>query len=173
MSPGPTGFLAGGVEVGSGASASSVGEVWMPAYHPAERSTIRWYVAIRIKAIGNGDSHYGLLGCRDNVSGYPMWLGSFGANANFTLVDYAGSSNRGSLDTGVAVDTAYHVLEMWSTGAGVLGCRCDGITARTKTMSTGGVSAGTCFCLYAGSDPANGNVRVLVTDCLVLTPVDT
>lgn len=119
---------AGGVqEVVTGGTAASRGQNKTLSPFVRAGGTVSWYCAFRSKlTTGVTAQTKALCGLVNAAANATIAAGFFGAlNASNFVAQYDGNEAGSSIDLGVAVDTAYHVFELWCLGDSKLHCAID------------------------------------------------
>lgn len=113
---------AGVEQLNSGATASSTAAIFTNAATILRMDTAPFYFACRFKVTSAVDAQTTIFCGTQAISGSKtVAVGVFGASstANYVL-QYDGIVTGSFLSLGVAIDTAYHIFEVWGTGDGKL-----------------------------------------------------
>lgn len=107
-------------QITTGATAASFMEIWTNEVLVSDLSAEKWYVVFRQKVTtavtAQTKAWSGLFNVAGNKS---VAAGVFGASSVVNFVwQYDGNATGSFLDSGVAIDTAYHVFEAYSKGEG-------------------------------------------------------
>lgn len=123
-------FSEGGgiVTVSSGATASSLGSQYRSGALCARTDTKRWGFACRFKITTAVDAQATLwLGVQNPANTITIYAGyASGFSATNFIVQYDGNRGGSALNLGVAVDTAWHVVEVYCLGDSKVRARIDG-----------------------------------------------
>jgi hypothetical protein len=173
--PAPAGTGAGSFVVAGGAggvhqlttgatAASSISNVTdSPAIFTV--SGAPWYCAHRSKITTAVDAQaivYG--GLQNSAANKTLAAGFFGAlsAANF-VVQYDGNEAGSFVDLGVAVDTAFHIFEMWGVGDGKIHCAID-YGADKGGAAMAAAPADYCYAIRMIKNGATAAARTVVGD---------
>lgn len=135
----PTGAKGGIWRITSGASSGSTVMVYPFRACVASVLTDRWYIAWRTRIPTAVDAQTVCGGGLINSNqGETIMAGVNGGNTtNFTVShDSIYLTTAGNLiDLGVAIDTSFHIYEMWGTGSTTLNARIDAASTLTATLA--------------------------------------
>lgn len=118
----------GVVRISTGATGASISSASTTAGAVQSEATTKWYVATRFRVITAVDAvAFALAGLINFANTKSLALGVIGAlsAANF-IVQYDGNFAGSFVSLGVAIDTNFHVFEMYSLGDSVIRARIDG-----------------------------------------------
>lgn len=127
----------------SSATANNQGGVWSltAAAYAGGRP---WYHACRFRLNGAADNNTQAgVYLRDNSTGQFIGPGvrkTLVAN-NFCFIHSGGTA---AIDSGIPLDTSYHVFEMWGFGTSTLYTRADGVALAPAVMGTPLSATGAC-----------------------------
>lgn len=118
----------GVVRVGTGATAGSISSASTVSGVVQSEATTRWYVAKRFRITTAVDAAALLnAGLSNFANNKTVMCGFNGAlNATQFVLQYDGNFAGSAQSFGVAVDTAFHVFEMYSLGDSAIRARMDG-----------------------------------------------
>lgn len=142
----------------SGATAGATAALQSTVGLIANISTKKWWMAWRLTVstaiTAQTMAYVGLLNLAANKT---VSMGVFGASSivNFVL-QYDGNETGSFVSTGVAIDTAAHIIEMWGLGDGKVHARIDGGTDLGATT----MSSAPADSVYARSCVRNGTDNV-------------
>jgi hypothetical protein len=123
--------------IASGSSASGQRDQATQVYM-GHQGTNAWYYAARFKINASPDSQAKIVQAVTTPGGNTVGIGFMGPISTTNFVAYRdGTLTSGtSLGNLAAVDTSYHVFEMWCAGDGVLKARIDGGSTLTGSQSS-------------------------------------
>jgi len=135
------GLKGGVVQYKTGATGSSVAEIYTDPSIISRQDTDKWYMAWRKAIITTPDANTRAAMYVRNIAGNKMpGIGVFGGSstANFVMQHSGNVAGSGSTyaDMGVAIDTSMHVFELYSVGDGVIRGRIDGGAEVTSTPAS-------------------------------------
>lgn len=135
----------GVVRLTTGATAASVSSMSTSPGQVSNVTTSRWYHASRFRIPTTPDANSvvvaGLLNFANTKS---LLYGFIGAlNPTQFILQYDGNFAGSSLTFGAAVDTAFHIFEMYGVGSTVLKAQMDGASAIQVTQAA--APADSCF----------------------------
>lgn len=156
------GYRGGIHRITSGATAASIYNFYSNQSVVAHQGTDRWYVAWRFKVqtaiTAQTIAAVGIWGPQANPT---VTVGVYGSSStvNFVL-QYDGSRAGTFVSTGKAIDTNFHIVEMWVQGDSKIHASMDGGT--DIGPATQASAANDQYCLYAtvgnGTDAVTRNV---------------
>lgn len=163
-------FVGGLYRLTSGATASSVYRQMSLFSTIGPPGTSRWYMAwrMRLQTVPDAQTACG-VGMWNTANDKTIMIGAYGAGSTSNFVVQYDGNNAGTFaSTGVPLDTAFHVFELWGVGDGKVHSRVDGVgTDVNATLVSPATQA--CFPMMQAANGSTAAAQVEDVDyCLAL-----